>query len=427
MPIHTYSRGALWLIAAGLISPYALSADYYVAPDGDNNHPGSITEPWETLQHAAGQMLPGDQLHVRAGNYAGMHLTTSGTAASSIRIGPYNGETVVIDTDNPITPDGINLEGASYVIVEGLRVEGATRAGIRAVLCEHVRIGNNEVIDNGRWGIFTGFCDDLLIHDNVASGSVDEHGIYVSNSGDRPIIRDNIIFNNHANGIHANGDISQGGDGIISEAVIERNIIFNNGEAGGSAINLDGVQDSVIRNNLIYATHASGISLYQIDGGGASTNNRVLNNTVLVASDGRWALNIQNGSTGNQVFNNILYSAHNFRGSIDIDADALVGFVSDHNLVMDRFTIDGGNSIIDLADWQALGQDLNSAVSTPELIFVDPGIDNYHPAPEGPAVDTGLILGDVTDDLNRNPRPAGASHDIGAYEHFAGIFADRFE
>lgn len=428
MPINTELRGAYWLIAAMLISSSVPAADFYVAPDGDNGNPGTLAEPWATLQHAAGQLQPGDALRIRAGNYAGMQLTTSGTAVSPIRIGPYGNELVVIDADNPTTPDGINLEGASHVIVEGLRIEGTTRAGIRAVLCEQVTIRNNEVVDNGRWGIFTGFCDDLLIHDNRASGSIDEHGIYVSNSGDRPIIRDNVIFDNNANGIHANGDISQGGDGIISEAVIERNIIYSNGDAGGSAINLDGVQDSVIRNNLIYATHASGISLFRIDGGEPSINNQVLNNTVLVASDGRWALNIQNASVGNQAFNNILYSAHGFRGSIDIDADALDGFESDYNLVMDRFTTDGGDSVMNLAEWQSLtGHDLSSAVSMPELIFVDPGTDDYHPAPEGPAVDAGLILGDVTDDLNGNPRPAGASHDIGAYERFTGIFADRFE
>ena len=37
-----------------------------------------------------------------------------------------------------------------------------------------------------------------------------EHGIYVSNSGDRPIIRGNLVHDNHANGIHMNGDAQPG-------------------------------------------------------------------------------------------------------------------------------------------------------------------------------------------------------------------------
>ncbi len=67
------------------------------------------------------------------------------------------------------------------------------------------------------------------------------------------------------------------------------------------------------------------------------------------ASDGRWALNIQNGSTGNTVRNNIFYNLHASRGSIDICADSLAGFVSDYNVVMDRFTTDGGSTRLTLA------------------------------------------------------------------------------
>ena len=54
-----------------------------------------------------------------------------------------------------------------------------------------------------------------------------------------------------------NGDVSLGGDGIISNALVENNVIYDNGLGGGSGINCDGVQDSVIRNNLIYNAHAS--------------------------------------------------------------------------------------------------------------------------------------------------------------------------
>ena len=124
-----------------------------------------------------------------------------------------------------------------------------------------------------------------------------------------------------------------GGDGIISGALVENNVIYDNGRGGGSAINGDGVQNSTFRNNLIYNAHASGISLYRIDGGGGSTGNLVVNNTILVAADGRWALNIHDGSTGNTVRNNILYNYHSFRGSISVSADSLPGLVSDYNVV----------------------------------------------------------------------------------------------
>ena len=46
--------------------------------------------------------------------------------------------------------------------------------------------------------------------------NVEQHGLYLSNSGDGHIVRRCTIFNNSANGIHINSDASQGGDGVIT-------------------------------------------------------------------------------------------------------------------------------------------------------------------------------------------------------------------
>ena len=46
----------------------------------------------------------------------------------------------------------------------------------------------------------------------------------------------------------------------VLNALVEDNIIYNNGTGGGSGINCDGVDDSIFRNNLLYANVASGIS-----------------------------------------------------------------------------------------------------------------------------------------------------------------------
>jgi hypothetical protein len=256
-----------------------------------------------------------------------------------------------------------------------------------------------------------------VIENNVMSRSQAEHGIYVSNSGDRPVIRRNHVWGNNANGIHMNGDLSQGGDGVISGAVVEDNIIHDNGVAGGSGINCDGVQSSIIRNNLLYNNHASGISLYQIDAGQPARNNQILNNTIVTASDARWAINIQNASTGNVVRNNILYNQQSFRGSIAISADSLPGFVSDTNVIMDRFSADGGDTRVTLAAWRsATGQDMHSIIATPAALFVNFAGNDYHLSSTSPARDAGGTIASVTDDLESAPRPQGSAFDIGAYE-----------
>jgi hypothetical protein len=388
---------------------------FYVDPAGSDSAAGSITSPWRTLQRAANMVRAGDLVIVRAGHYAGLYLTTSGTATDPIIFRGDPG--AIVDTRNPTTPDGINLEGASWIVIENFTVTGLPRAGIRAVLNHNVTIRGNTGDLNGRWGILTGFSDDLLIENNVMSRSQAEHGIYVGNSGDRPVIRHNVVWGNNANGIHMNGDLSQGGDGIISGAVVEGNIIHDNGVAGGSGINCDGVQSSIIRNNLLYNNHASGVSLYQIDGGQPARNNQVLNNTIVMASDARWAINIQNASTGNVVWNNILYNQQSFRGSLAISADSLVGFVSDINVVMDRFSTDGGDTRVTLAAWRsATGQDTHSIVATPPTLFVNVAGNDYHLGSTSPARDAGASLAGVTEDLEGTSRPQGPAADIGAYE-----------
>jgi hypothetical protein len=393
---------------------------FYVDPAGNDGAAGSNTQPWRTLQKAANTVRAGDLVIVRAGRYAGLYLTASGTATDPIT---FHGEPgAIVDTQNPTTQDGINLEGASYVIVEGFTVTGVPRAGIRSVVNHHVIIRGNTGDLNGRWGILTGFSDDILIENNVMSRSQAEHGIYVSNSGDRPVIRKNVVFGNRANGIHMNGDVSQGGDGIISGALVEDNTIFDNGLGGGSGINCDGVQSSLFRNNLLYSNHASGISLYQIDAAQPARDNQVLNNTIVMASDARWAINIQNASTGNVLRNNILFNQQSFRGSVAISADSLPGFVSDANVVMDRFSIDGGDTRIGVAAWRAAtGQDQSSLIAVPAALFVNFAGNDYHLSATSPARDAGVTLATVADDLEGAPRPQGPASDIGAYEFPAAV------
>src|SRR6516225_231832 len=330
---------------------------YYVAPNGNDGSNGSSQTPWLTLQHAADWVGPGDTVIVRAGNYRGFDLRTSGEAGAPITFQAEPG-VFITSPETRRNRDGINLEdfgGAIHdVAVDGFNINGLPEAGVRAVgnpydHAYNVWILNNHCDSNGVWGIFTGFVDDLLIQDNETSRSVQQHGIYVSNTSYRPVVRLNVSWGNHANGIHFNGDASEGDVGIISGALVERNIIYDNGAGGGSGINCDGVQNSIFQNNLLYNNHASGISLYDIDAAAGSIDNIIVNNTIIVASNGRWALNIQNGSTGNTVFNNILYSYHSIRGSINISLDSIPGFTSDYNVVMERFTLDDGDSVLGLS------------------------------------------------------------------------------
>jgi hypothetical protein len=135
-------------------------------------------------------------------------------------------------------------------------------------------------------------------------------------------------------------------------------------------------------------------------------------------ADGRWAVNIPGSDcVDNKLFNNLIYNGHPWRGSILIPGPTPSGFESDYNVVMERFSNDGGNSVMGLAAWQALGHDLNSVVSTPDALFVDSTADDYHLKANSPALDRGISLADVTLDLEGRPR--GDPPDIGAYEQIS--------
>ena len=406
---------ALGALLISLAAP-SFAADRYVATSGNDAADGATPgTAWATLQKAADTVGPGDTVHVANGNYAGFDIRTVASQAQPITF-IASGPNVAITSENPETPDGINVENAAYITIDGFTSSGHTRAGIRAAVSDHITIRNCTCGNNGVWGIFTGFVDDLVIENNETFGSIDEHGIYVSNSGDRPVIRGNHTHDNRANGIHMNGDESQGGDGTISDALVENNTIHGNGVGGGSGINMDGVVSSIVRNNLLYDNHASGISLYRIDGATGSTGNLVINNTIVNASNGRWCVNISD-SPNNTVVNNILYNYHSFRGVITIDATSRTGFTSNFNSLMNRFSIDGGDSVIDFDAWQGEpeGWDADSFLATPTDHFVNTTSD-FHLLTTSPAIDAGTSTDAPGTDIDGDGRPVGDGFDIGAYE-----------
>ena len=417
-------------LAVECLEPRETPAVLYVSPTGSDLNVGSSSAPLLTLQTAANRVAAGDTVYVGAGGYRGFNLTTSGTAAARITFAANPAAaagSVVVTQPNPWNNlDGINLEGASYVTVQGFTVTGQPRAGIRSVTNGFVEIRNNVADANAVWGIFTGFSSDLLIENNQASRSAQQHGIYVSNSADRPVIRGNAVFENFGSGIQLNADVSQGGDGVISNAVIEKNVLRANGAGGGASINLDGVQNSDVRNNVIDAARATGIALFRQDGAAGSINNRIVNNTIVVdnslnAANGRWGVSLSGGSTGNTLRNNVIFSTHSFRGAVELAADSLAGLVSDYNVVEDRFSADGGDSATGLSGWQAAtGQDLHSLplanVAALNGLFVDRAAGNYHLAPASIAIDRGTAAGAPSTDYEGQPRPSGAGYDIGADE-----------
>lgn len=396
------------------------ATNYYVSNSGNNSNTGlNLGVAFLTLQHASNIVFAGDTVFVENGIYVGFdHRSESGTATAPI-VFMGLGNSALINQSGPLRDDGINIEGVDYIVIDRFICNNMPGSGngIRVVLSDYCIIKNSFCDNNAERGIFTAFTDDILIENNVCTNSIDEHGIYVSNSSDRPIIRFNHCYGNNNVGIHMNGDLSAGGDGIISDAKIYNNNLHDNG--GGAGINMDGLQNPIVYNNLIYNNHsAQGIAIFGQDGAVVTNGAKIYNNTIIVPTDGRWGILIQDGGNiGTEVYNNIIINQHSWRGCISVEN--ITGFTSDYNIINDKMSTSGDGSTILLSDWQALGLDVNGLLADdPMMLFQDFPNWNFNLAENSQAIDKGTNLVNmvVVDDFNQIPRPINELYDIGAYE-----------
>ncbi len=70
----------------------------FVAPNGNDNNPGTITQPYLTIQHCATTVSGGAICAIRAGTYREAVTPNSGITLTS-----YDGEPVTVDGSDPVT------------------------------------------------------------------------------------------------------------------------------------------------------------------------------------------------------------------------------------------------------------------------------------------------------------------------------------
>ena len=431
----------LWLAGTAPLAARTM----YLSTTGDDSAPCAPGSEFRTLPRAFSCLTAGDTLIIRNGTYVGGLIADSiiGTAEAPILIRGESLGAVIKGTD--ANRDALRLYRSAYITVDRITAREAVRAGIGIIHCDHITVTNSCCADNGKWGILTGFADDVHFEGNECYGSVEEHGIYHSNSGDRFVIRGNILHHNGANGIHLNGDPElQPGDGVLDFGLVERNIIYKNGSKGGAGINMTHVHDVLVRNNLIYDNYAGGFTVYQDTGTFEQGSKRVViwGNTVYFRRyTGRSCVNVQTTSEKVVIAGNILVSGGiNEQVPLYIISEHQNTIVSDYNILWgidtEKMVFREAGQPISLDQWRSYsGNDLHSAAADPQFVSIDSA--DFKLAETSPAIDAGMPLDTLkahlerlgefewilarldslpNDDILTNKRPAGAGPDAGAYE-----------
>ncbi|AOW77057.1 hypothetical protein A3Q34_09430 [Colwellia sp. PAMC 20917] len=385
---------------------------FYVSNYGHDSYDGTNQRPWKTLQHASNLAEPGDTINVEKGNYRPFTISKSGTKDLPIT---FSADNAKIDGFEGSSRDGIEIKNANHITIKGFEVHHANRAGISAVTCSDITIEWNKLVKNNMWGIFTGFCSNLTINNNIATKSVKQHGIYVSNTSDNISVHDNITHSNNAAGIQLNGDKNMGGIGLITNARVYNNLIYHNGKAGGSALNMDGVQYSKVYNNILYDNYATGIAVFKDTGGDGSKYNEIVHNTIVMPKDGRWCALFKVNSSYNVFKNNVCVSRHNYRGAVSIDDSSLIGFESDYNAYTPTFTLNGGESTMSLQEWRLISNnDKHSKPVTNINNLFDYLLKDFTPFKDSLLNEKGIYMNEYPSDYihkkRTNPPSIGAIH-----------------
>ena len=414
------------LLAAGaaqgsnvaLASETAVGVTYYVDINGNDANDGASDNPWKTIHHAVDAVVAGDTVLINPGVYSvsqQISITTSGTPQNPITF-KGNGPGVVVDLSAYAGRNGLEIFFADYIIIDNLTIYASSDPNSRGIRLTHAKgciISNNTVSGAGHANLFCSLSDYVTFENNEAfNGAI---GIYVADSSDYPTIKNNRLHHNTAIGLHMNGDISSGGDGVISYAMVDGNRVYNNGATG---INLDGVTWSTFRNNLVYNNKLRGIAFFKGNGAVPSNDNEVYQNTIITPEGAYYGIGLNYGAYRNSFYNNIILTEGAVPSFSSTSSTSGLEITSDYNLLPDQGQVaetDNGRFLF--SEWQSLGYDSHSATGTLSQTFKNPSGGDWQLKAGSPAIDAGTPAHSCTPDIAGNARPAGTAPDMGAYEY----------
>jgi hypothetical protein len=426
----------------GLFSPHSIYASgniYYVAKNGSNSNPGTLSQPWLTIQKAASTVKAGDTVYVRAGTYyEWVIVSNSGAAGNPITFAAYPGEYPIIDASaipnygypvaifNIWNSAYINLKGfeirnnplyqgvyvygdsASNIILQNLKIHGTADSGILIVhdwwssvpagTIPNVTIDGCEVYDTNRSfssqesisfvGVSNFEVKNSKIHDTNnlkegltlkpgTNGSVHDNEMYNTKIG---IYIDsnstNVnVYNNNIHNCYSAGIAMGAEQGETQSGISIYNNLSYNNAFGFQALPYNGYKTFSLINNTFYNNASGGIGIY--DSGWYQVG-CVIRNNIIVGNKGSSVPLLQ-------------YAAYP------------TGITMDHNLFYDSL---GYNSV----------NKYGTSYIQANPLLTSPATD-FSLQASSPAISAGSATYAPSVDYAGNARPQSSSYDIGAYEY----------
>lgn len=134
----------------------------FVAPNGSDNNPGTITQPYLTIQKCATTVSSGETCAIRAGIYR-----ETVTPNSGITITSYDGEPVTVDGSNPVT--GWTLyQGSIYQTSVALSLSDGNQIFVANQMMTEARWPNGNDLFHVNWATLgTGTTTTTLVDPNL--------------------------------------------------------------------------------------------------------------------------------------------------------------------------------------------------------------------------------------------------------------------
>ncbi|MGZ5075404.1 MAG: DUF7402 domain-containing protein [Methylobacter sp.] len=420
------------LVFSVFFAPMAHAATYYVATNGSDSNPGTLSSPWRTISKAANTLVAGDTVNIRAGTYKEqVSPKNSGYSGAYITYSAYPGETVTLDASGlNFSWSGIfNLDSRSYIEVSGMRLINSPGFGVYMMNSSNMRILKNYTNNTIYSGILAQDSDTVTIDGNEVSqannGGGSQESISIAGTQNY-IVSNNRVHGGGKEGIDAKGNASNG--------KIFGNTVYDMARVG---IYVDGWDSNTtnieIYNNTVSNSKAAdsgasedGIRIGAEEGGTAS-NIKVYNNILYnIAQSGIIVSNWTDGIGGEpkfntvSIYNNTIYNPGvKTGGGINVQGSQNSGIVIRNNIISQArsFNIQASSGTTISNNQFDGGSTAGSSAITGNPLFVAVANNDFHLQSGSPAINTGTTSGAPTIDFDLKARPQGGQVDIGAFEY----------